>query len=439
MAVALGHQASHDALTGLVNRVAFERRLVRVLETARMEGARHALCYLDLDQFKIINDTCGHMAGDELLRQLGVLLPGRVRKRDTLARLGGDEFGVLMERCSLGQAMRVAEGLREAVEGYRFVWEGKSFSLGVSIGLVPITHHTRSITEVLRDADSACYTAKDRGRNRIHVYRIGDEALVRRHGEMQWAVRINRALEEGRFELSYQPIVRLDGGQGGGHYELLLRMQDEQGRVVLPGVFLAAAERYQLSSKVDRWVIGKVCEWFAGHPRQLERLRLCGINLSGHSLGDEQFLGLVIRLLEDAAIPLEKLCFEVTETAAIANLANATRFITALRARGCRFALDDFGSGVSSFAYLRSLPVDYLKIDGTFVRHIVDDPIDSAMAQSINEIGHTMGKRTVAESVENAAILNKLQQMGVDYAQGFVIARPQPLEQLVADSASIAG
>ena len=427
----LEYQASHDALTALVNRQEFERRLNRVIETARTDGAEHALCYLDLDQFKVINDTCGHEAGDELLRRLGDLLQQRTRKRDTLARLGGDEFGVLMEHCSLTQAQRVANGLRETVEGFRFIWEDRSFDIGVSIGLVSITEVTESMPNILSAADRACYAAKDNGRNRVHVYHEGDAELARRHGEIQWVTRIPQALEEHRFHLVYQPIVPLDSVLSEGeHHELLIRMEDEERRIVEPGAFLPAAERYNLSVKIDRWVTGKALAWLKGNPKRLKSLSLCTINLSGRSLGDEEFLEFIIRQFDETNIPPAKICFEVTETAAIANLVNATRFMQALKKLGCRFALDDFGSGLSSFAYLKNLPVDFLKIDGTFVKNIVDNSIDLAVVKSINEIGQAMGKRTIAEHVENAAILEKLKlpEIGVDYAQGYGIARPRPIE-----------
>ena len=438
----LSYQASHDSLTGLVNRRELESRLARVLETARADESRHALCYLDLDQFKVINDTCGHVAGDELLRQMAEVLRAQVRRRDTLARLGGDEFGVLMEHCALEQAKRVANVLRKTVEEFRFTWEGKTFSVGVSIGLVPITTESESVAGVLSAADTACYVAKDQGRNRIHVYHPEDLELARRHGEMQWVSRINQALEEDRFCLSVQPIrpvaqvvqdnpMNAHDGESHGHYELLLRMRDSNGRLVPPGAFLPAAERYSLSVKIDRWVVDKVFSWLDAHPEQLESLSLCSINLSGSSLADEEFLQFVISRLDDSNVLAEKLCFEITETAAITNLPCATRFITALKGWGCRFALDDFGSGLSSFAYLKHLAVDYLKIDGVFVKDVVNDPINLAMVRSINEIAKVMGKRTIAEFVENDQILQKLREVGIDYAQGYRIGRPKPLERLL--------
>jgi diguanylate cyclase (GGDEF)-like protein len=429
----MAHQATHDALTGLVNREEFEHRLKRVMETTRIQEADHALCYLDLDQFKVINDTCGHAAGDELLRQVGRLLKQHVRERDTLARLGGDEFGLLMEHCTLKQAERVAKAVRAALEGFRFLWDNKTFSIGVSIGLVPITENGDGLSGVVRAADTACYAAKENGGNRIHVFGKDDPELAQRHGVTQWVARINRALEEGRFCLYFQPIRPVVSSEmQGAHYELLLRMKDEEGHIVLPGAFLPAAERYDLATKLDGWVIHAMFEWLICHREHLEQLYLCEINLSGHSLSDDEFLRTVIREFDETNIPAEKICFEVTETAAIANLTKATHFIQTLKARGCRFALDDFGSGLSSFAYLKNLPVDFLKIDGVFVKSIVNDPTDLAMVKSINEIGHTMGKRTIAEFVESAAILRKLKlpEIGVDFAQGYHIGRPRPIADM---------
>jgi diguanylate cyclase (GGDEF)-like protein/PAS domain S-box-containing protein len=425
---AMSYQATHDSLTDLINRQEFERRLQRVLETSHKQATEHALGYLDLDQFKIVNDTCGHIAGDELLRQISELLKSCIRKRDTLARLGGDEFGILMEHCSVQQAVRVAEALRQAVERFRFAWEGRLFSIGVSIGLVPINPSSENPVTLLSAADAACYLAKEQGRNRIHTYQADDAALVQRRGEMQWAVRIPRALEENRFRLCWQRIVPLPGCQPEGeYYELLLRLQDETGQIILPGAFLPAAERYNLASRLDRWVLSTALHWLAQHPEQCAPLAFCSINLSGQSLGEADFLAFVLDQLTIHATPPEKLCFEITETAAISNLANATHFITTLKARGCRFALDDFGSGLSSFAYLQNLPVDFLKIDGSFVKDMVDNPISVAIVKAINDIGQVMGKQTIAEFVENQLILDKLGELGVSYAQGYFIGRPQLL------------
>ncbi len=423
----LSYQASHDSLTDLVNRREFERRLVRVMDDVEEEKSEHALLYIDLDQFKIVNDTCGHTAGDELLHQLANLMQEKIRQRDTLARLGGDEFGVLMEHCNMEQAMRVADVIREAVEEFRFVWGEQTFSVGASIGVTPINMSSIDITEVMRQADAACYAAKESGRNRVHVYHEKDTSLAKRYGEMQWVTRINNALEENRFQLYAQPIMRIEDSDT-THYELLLRMEDESGAIIPPGAFLPSAERYNMITKLDRWVLNSAFRWMTDVPESRKFLSFCSINVSGNSLGDDQFKSYVINKLQETKIDTSKICFEITETAAIANLNNAMDFIVTLRDMGCLFALDDFGSGVSSFAYLKNLPVDYLKIDGMFVKDIVDDPIDFAMVKSINEIGHVMGKKTIAEFVENDAILERLRDIGVDYAQGYGIGMPAPLE-----------
>jgi diguanylate cyclase (GGDEF)-like protein/PAS domain S-box-containing protein len=427
----LSYHASHDPLTGLVNRRTFEDCLERVLATAAAGEGTHAICYMDLDRFKIINDTCSHSAGDEFLRQLGGLFLEHVRKTDTLARLGGDEFGVLMEHCSLQQARRLSNSLRKATEDFRFRWEDKSFSIGVSIGLVPITKNSGNVAQILQEVDAACYLAKDAGGNGVHVRSPDAPEVASQSGEVMWVAPINMALEQNRFQLSFQPIAPIENPDDeGAHYELLIQMEDEQGHIVPPGSFLPAAERYSLATKIDRWVIATAFRWLADHPEHLEHLYLCAINLSGHSLGDEDFLEFAVRQFDEGPIRPEKICFEVTETAAIANLTSASKFIQALNVRGCRFALDDFGSGLSSFAYLKNLPVDFLKIDGTFVKNIVDDPVDLAMVKSINELGHVLGKKTIAEFVEKESILGMLRELGVDYAQGYHIGRPQPIEKM---------
>lgn len=427
----LSFQTTHDPLTGLVNRREFERRIVAALNIAKSERSEHVLLYMDLDQFKVVNDTCGHTAGDEYLRQLSAMLVDRLRKHDSLARLGGDEFGVLLEHCPQDRALQIADQLLGEIQDFRFVWKGNSFTLGVSIGLVFINGQSEKFSRILKAADAACYAAKDAGRNRIHVYDEDDSTLVRRHGEMQWVSRITEAVEEGRFHLYYQPIVPVDQRQIEGlHMELLLRMEDRHGNIILPSAFLPAAERYNLMPHLDRWVTQTAFEWLAQNPDRLRELKLCTINLSGHSLGEGEFRQFVVEQLQKTGVSPDKICFEITETAAIGNLMKATRFMSILRNLGCRFSLDDFGSGMSSFAYLKSLPVDYLKIDGLFVRDIMDDSIDYAMVKSINELGHVMGKLTVAEFVEKESILWKLREIGVDYAQGFGIARPRPLIEM---------
>lgn len=429
-------QASLDDLTGLLNRRAFEHKLGRALESTRLEGFQHALCYLDLDQFKVINDTCGHIAGDAVLRQLAHVLEGCIRQQDTLARLGGDEFGLLMERCSHDGAMRVAEELCKAIGDFRFVWGDRSFRLGVSIGVVLIDETVEGLNAALSAADSACYAAKDAGRNRVHIYTENDIELARRYGEMQWVSRITEALEQNRFDLSFQPIVPVSGERGGHHYELLLRMYDEDGGVVLPGAFLPAAERYHLAGRLDEWVLDRAITWLTDNPEHLDELSLCAINLSGHSLGDARLLAWLVERLEQHETLASKLCFEVTETAAISNMCNALSFIETLRAMGCRFALDDFGSGLSSFAYLKTLPVDFIKIDGIFVEDIAVNPVAYAMVRSINEIGQVMGIKTVAEFVESDQSLTKLRDIGIDFAQGYGIGRPRPIAELIGSSAA---
>lgn len=432
----LSYQASHDALTGLVNRHEFERRIERLLSTVKQDKRGHALCFMDLDQFKVVNDTCGHIAGDELLRHLGQILQGAVRHRDTLSRLGGDEFGVLMEHCSLDDAHRVATSLLKAIQDHQFVWEGRVFKVGVSMGLVPITSVTANLTELLKQADVACYMAKDKGRNRIHVYHAEDAELAQRHGEMQWVTRLNHALEEDRFCLYAQSIMPLDGSTD-IHYELLLRMIDEKGKIIPPGALLPAAERYNLISKIDRWVINNTFALLADNPVFLKQIDFCSINLSGQSLTTPDVLDFVVTQLDESGIQGDKICFEITETAAISNLNSAINFISTLKKWGCQFALDDFGSGLSSFGYLKNLPVDYLKIDGMFVKNIVDDPIDHAMVKSINEIGQVIGMKTIAEFVENDEIKGMLREIGVNYAQGYGIGKPYLFNELLDRSKNV--
>ncbi|MBL1260242.1 MAG: EAL domain-containing protein [Thiotrichaceae bacterium] len=423
----VSYQATHDALTGLINRREFERRLALLLESARQEDKEHALCYIDLDQFKIVNDTCGHVAGDELLRQLTTLLQAQVRERDTLARLGGDEFGILLGNCHLNKAEKIAEAFCHMVKEFRFVWQDKSFEIGASIGLVAIEANSGSTTDLLSAADSACYVAKDKGRNRVYVYQPDDEELVARHGEMQWVSRINQALEENRFELFYQPIVALQGGKEKMHVEVLLRLRDEAGKLIFPMAFIPAAERFDLMPAIDRWVIRNVFAFCEASGRDDITY---AVNLSGASLSDAGLMGYLREQFSNYDVRPYDISFEITETAAISNLSEAIHFISELKILGCSFSLDDFGSGLSSFAYLKNLPVDYLKIDGGFIRSIVDNPIDCAMVESINHIGHVMGIKTIAEFVENDEIYTCIKNLGVDYAQGYYIEKPKPLSDL---------
>ena len=428
----LSYHASHDILTGLVNRAEFENRVERALKSARARETSYALLYLDLDQFKIVNDSCGHSAGDALLGQLGTLLKSKIRWRDTLARLGGDEFGVLLESCSLDEAMNTAETLRMAIGEYKFLWEERNFRLGVSIGVVPITADNEDVAALLTAADSACAAAKEAGRNRIHSFQENDIDLMRRRREMQWAARINNALEEDRFELFRQTIQPLQVEEEGAHYEILLRMRDENGGIISPGLFIEAAERYGITPSIDRWVIRSAFRWLVSEADERERLSLCSINLSGQSLGDEKFLPFVVDQFQMSGIDATKICFEITETAAIASYSQANRFINALKELGCKFALDDFGTGLSSFGYLKHFPVDFLKIDGSFVKEILHDPIDREMVRSINEIGHLTGKKTIAEFAENEEIITMLRGMGIDYAQGYGVSEPKRVTRAVA-------
>ncbi len=428
----LSYHASHDLLTGLVNRREFEHRLERALKSAKARETSYAVLYLDLDQFKIVNDSCGHQAGDALLSQLGQLLKSKIRWRDTLSRLGGDEFGVLLESCTMDEAMRTAEALREAVNEFKFVWDDRVFRLGVSVGLVPLSADNEDVAALLSAADSACAQAKEAGRNRVYSYQENDLDLMRRRREMQWAARLNNALEENRFELFRQTIQPLQEENQGAHYELLLRMRDEAGSMVSPELFIAAAERYGITPNIDRWVISNAFRWLVSEADERERLALCSINLSGQSLGDEKFLPFVVDQFHTSGLDPTKICFEITETAAIASYSQANRFIHALKEIGCKFALDDFGTGLSSFGYLKHFPVDFLKIDGSFVKEILHDPIDREMVRSINEIGHLTGKKTIGEFAENEEIITMLRGIGVDYAQGYGVSEPKRVLQAVA-------
>ncbi|MEA2600757.1 MAG: hypothetical protein QOF89_1749 [Acidobacteriota bacterium] len=422
--------ASHDALTGLINRREFEVRLKRAIRGARGERRHHVLLYLDLDEFKVVNDTCGHLVGDEMLKQITALLRSRVRRSDTLARLGGDEFGVLLEDCPLDHAREIAEEMRSTVREFRFCWREQIFEVGVSIGLVPIDGDSGDLAHVMSAADAACYVAKDNGRNRVHEYELDDTLVAERYGEMQWIHRIHRAFEDRRFRLFYQLIQPLKPESGPKDLlcEVFIRMLDSAGKVIEPSAFIAAAERYHLMGSLDRWVVKTAFHALAeAQRREWSRPVLFAINLSGQSIGEESFLAFVVEELENSRVDSRCICFEVTETAAISKLDSAIRFIQILKSKGCRFILDDFGSGLSSFAYLRDLQVDFLKIDGEFVQNMMEDRVKRAMVESINQIGHVMGLTTIAEWVENRQTLEALKELGVDYAQGYWLCRPQPL------------
>jgi diguanylate cyclase (GGDEF)-like protein/PAS domain S-box-containing protein len=432
--------ASHDSLTGLINRREFEARLARAIVSARLEQREHALLYLDLDEFKVVNDTCGHLVGDDMLKQVTALLRSRVRRGDALARLGGDEFGVLLEDCPTLSARQTAEQMRRSVRDFRFCFREQVFEVGASIGLVPIGPDSSDLAQVMSAADAACYVAKERGRNRVHEYVPDDTAVAQRYGEMQWIQRIHNAIEERRLRLYFQSIQPLASPPAAGldadgtaaaaepevFCEILVRMLDRSGAVIEPSAFVAAAERYHVIGSLDRWVVETAFGVIAEAQRTGTRT-LFAINLSGQSLSDETFLSFALAELEAKGVDPRRICFEITESAAMSKLGSVLRFLSALREKGCRFALDDFGSGLSSFAYLRNLPVDFLKIDGILVQEMVSDPVKRAMVVAINQIGHVMGLRTIAEWVESQQILELVKYLGVDYAQGFWLSRPQPL------------
>lgn len=430
LAYQLSYQASHDALTGLLNRREFENRLEQAIGHAHSEHKDHVLCYLDLDQFKIINDTCGHVAGDELLKQLASRLKNQLRDSDVFARLGGDEFGVLLSACSLNQARKITSNLLETVKGTRFIWDNKSFDVGVSIGVVPINNMSGNVSDVLSAADTACYEAKDQGRNRIYIYTTDDDDLAKKRGEMNWVHRITHALDNDKFELFYQEIIPLSNDSKNEHfYELLLRLRNDDDSIVPPMAFIPAAERYNMMPVLDKMVIEKAINSLHQLNKHHRKINF-SINISGQSISNPNFLDMVVDIFGNIQINPEQIMFEITETAAIANLTRAIRFIQTLKGLGCKFALDDFGSGLSSFAYLKNIPVDYLKIDGYFVRDILSDATDSAFVESICQIGNVMGIQTVAEYVENEQTLEKLQLLGVNYAQGYHFGKPAPLAKL---------
>ena len=422
----LSYQASHDALTGLINRQEFENRLISALENSRANPSHtHALLYIDLDQFKVVNDTFGHTAGDELLRQVMEVIQSNIRSTDILARLGGDEFGILLERCQGDQAMEIAEAIRAAIEAFRFTWQDTITNVRCSIGMYMVMSESPDAATIMSFADVACYSAKEMGRNQIHRYQDDDGSV--RHEEMKWVSRITSAVEENRFELYFQPIIGIgkNKAQSRGHYELLLRMRDENGGIVGPDQFIPAAERYNLMSTLDRWVIREALTQLADKTPDSGKAHFTlAINLSGTSLSEDRFLEYVINELQKHTLPDGAICFEITETAAISNLSRVVHFMKTLKKVGCKFSLDDFGSGLSSFTYLKNLPVDFLKIDGQFIRNVADDLVDESMVRAINQVGNAMGIATIAERVETKEVLDKLSELGVEFAQGYYIARP---------------
>ena len=428
----LAYQSSHDALTGLINRREFERRVERTIAQARSEAATHALLYLDLDQFKIVNDTCGHAAGDELLQQLAQILLGSVRHRDTLSRLGGDEFGMLLENCPLHKAVEIANSLLAAIDNFQFTWNDNTFILGISIGIVPIDHSTTDIASTMSAADSACYIAKESGRHQVQIAHMGDRRLQERHGEMQWVARLNRAIANNQLSLYFQPVIPCASKPATGrHLEILVRLIDDDGAIIRPGTFLPAAGKYNLLTSIDRWVIEHSLRWLAENTTISETVITLSINISGQTIGSPDMLKFIIDIREETGAPASQVIFQVTETAAIANITTATSFMLTLRGCGFRFTLDDFGSGLSSFTYLKKLPVDFLKIDGVFVRDILSDPVDYAMVKAISELGQLLGKEIIAELVETDELADELRKMGVNYMQGHSYGKPQPLNNFI--------
>ncbi len=427
----LSFQATHDALTSLINRYEFEHKLRQIFSETTNSLTPNTLCYLDLDQFKVINDTCGHSAGDELLKQVATLLKRQLREGDILARLGGDEFGLLLKNCDIEHAKYITEEILLAINNHSFTWDESSFTINISIGIAAITNDYESPAELLSNADSACHFAKENGRNRLQVFTWEDDKLLTQQREMHWVSRINHALEENRFQLYFQEILPLqsDSNKFRRHGEILLRMIDKKGDIIAPGMFLPAAERYNMIETIDEWVIEETIKWLSRTQNKI----LTAINLSGRSVSKKEFLNVVVTKIKDSNINPELLCFEITETAAINHLDTAIHFMTVLKKLGCSFALDDFGSGLSSFSYLTSLPVDYLKIDGTFVIDIDKDPMHYAMVKSINEVGHVMGIKTIAEFAASTRIIESLREIGVDHAQGYAIARPIPLASFEDD------
>lgn len=423
----MSYQATHDALTGLVNRREFERRLTESIESGHRGDGQHVLCYLDLDRFKVVNDTSGHLAGDSMLREVAKILRDAVRDSDTVARLGGDEFGMLLVGCPLDKARQIADDVCRSVGDYRFVWKDRIFNIGVSIGIVEISRESGSLEELFAAADSACYVAKRQGTGRVVVYSARDEALARHSGEIQWLQRLQSALKENRFHLYHQPIVPTFGEDHGPAMEVLVRLQDEAGNDVPPSEFVRAAERYRLMGLVDRWVVQTTLTALGRGVIHIPPNRSIGINISGQTLGDVQFLEFVVDCLDNTGVSPSQVCFEITESAVVANLDHARRFVGVLHGMGCQFALDDFGSGVGSFSNLKNLPMDYLKIDGSFMRNLARDSVNQAMVTAMIKLARTLNFKVIAEQVEDAAALDIARRMGVDYVQGFAVGRPRPL------------
>jgi len=432
----LAYHCAYDPLTGLINRREFESRLDRLILQTSSQPATHALLYMDLDQFKLVNNSCSHAAGDELLRQITQLLLGETRQRDTLGRLGGDEFGLLLENCPLGKAVEIAARIQKTIDRFQYVQGEQTFSLGASIGVVSIDESTSGIASVMSAADAACYIAKESGRNRVQIAHLGDRRMQQRQGEMQWVTRLKQALADERFILYYQPVVPCAGGSSKErHIEILLRMIDDDGTLIRPGTFLPAAEKYNLAAHIDSWVISRIMNWQAQHAAAAHNPPTITVNLSGQTLRSPEMLKFIIDRTEETGVSPRHIIFEISEAKAITSVPSTTNFMLTLQSCGFRFSLDKFGSGLSTFTYLKKLPIDYLKIDGTYVRDILADPVDYAMVRSFNELGQLLGKETIAEYVESLDIADELRKMGINYAQGCAYATPAPLTNFVHASA----
>ena len=424
----MSYQATHDALTGLVNRREFERRLQEAMDAAHAEEATHVLCYMDLDRFKAVNDSCGHLAGDNMLREVASLIKEQVRDSDFVGRLGGDEFGTLLVGCPLDKSRQIAADICNAVADYRFVWKDKIFNIGISVGLLEISHASGNLQDTMSAADSACYVAKQRGRGQVHVYSARDEAIARERGDIQWLRQLQDALHEGKFELALQPIIATSGGdERGPAAEVFIRLPDDRGRFADTAEFLRPAERYQLMPQIDRWVVNATLAAINSGKIKLAGKRSCAINISGQTLADEGFLGFVVESLDRSGVAPDKICFEVNEGAVTSNVQHAQRFIEVLHGIGCEFALDDFGSGLGAFSNLKNLPVDYLKIDGSYTRNLSSDQINQEMVSAMIKLARTMEFRVVAEQVEQQEDFDWLRKVGVDFVQGSFIEAPSPL------------